>query len=239
MEISLYQINHDRDAEGAAFMSLHSLRKLTPYGDVNPKIYDKVFDGNVSCESLEDVYTMFNWEHPDSFSGRSMSVSDVVEVKASDTVEPGMYFCDSFGFTKIDFDAPVEASKTMRVIYAAPGREAKVLNIDPSVESLQSYVRGYFEAVFPFEEPVALLCNEEGKLNDMPLNRPIYNSDKEIVDIISGPMLITGLGAEDFCSLSDDLLEKYLNQFKDPQKFFMAEGKICSCPVKRQPAPER
>ena len=43
--------------------------------------------------------------------------------------------------------------------------------IDSDLESLQHEVGGYIEAMYPDEDPVALVCNEEGKLEGLPLNR--------------------------------------------------------------------
>ena len=63
-----------------------------------------MFDGDVECSGLEDVYAMFNETCPESFTGHSLSVSDIVEIENSDIVEKGFYFCDSFGFKKIDFE---------------------------------------------------------------------------------------------------------------------------------------
>ena len=47
-------------------------------------------------------YDKFNVEKPIDFMGHSLSVSDVVEIL--DGENKGAYFCDSFGFKKIDFD---------------------------------------------------------------------------------------------------------------------------------------
>ena len=39
-----------------------------------------------------------------------------------------------------------------------------VKEIDSDLKSLQHEVGGYIEAIYPYEDPVALVCNEEGKL---------------------------------------------------------------------------
>ena len=61
---------------------------------------------------------------------------------------------------------------------------------------------GYIEAVYPFEDPVAVIVNEEGKLEGLQLNRGIYDPDGRLYDIVSGTMLVVGLGEENFASLS-------------------------------------
>lgn len=48
---------------------------------------------------------MFNQNRPAEFHGWSLSVSDIVEVVESGIVEKGFYFCDSWGFTEIEFES--------------------------------------------------------------------------------------------------------------------------------------
>ena len=77
------------------------------------------------------------------------------------------------------------------------------------LESLQHEVGGYIEAVYPFEDPVAVICNEEGKYNGMTLNRALRDENGEIYDVLAGQFIIAGLGEESFDSLSEELIEKY------------------------------
>ena len=89
----------DRDEDSAAFLSLDNLRHTHPNAAVDPAIYDLVYSGEVNCKDLEEVFHMFNFDHPADFTGRSMSVSDVVETDGK------FYFCDSVGFQEIPNDA--------------------------------------------------------------------------------------------------------------------------------------
>lgn len=102
MKIRIYQVNLNRDTNNFAFMNLEFLGKVKGVHTVDSKIYDKVFDGEVDCKTLEDVYRMFNLNHPKDYKGRSLSVSDVVEV-VKDNGNSDFYFCDSIGFKQIDF----------------------------------------------------------------------------------------------------------------------------------------
>ena len=52
--------------------------------------------------------------------------------------------------------------------------------IDSGLESLQHEVGGYIEAIYPYEDPVALVCNEEGELEGLPLNRALRDEDGDI-----------------------------------------------------------
>lgn len=130
----------------------------------------------------------------------------------------------------------MEAEKGMTVVACYPGKTAQVIEIDGSLESMQQFVGGYIEAVYPFDDPVAVICNEEGKLNGLPLNRALYTEDGEMVDITAGNIIICGLGEEDFASLQGELLEKYLEKFKQPETFIKIGGDILAIklPEERQ-----
>lgn len=130
----------------------------------------------------------------------------------------------------------MEAEKGMTVVACYPGKTAQVIEIDGSLESMQQFVGGYIEAVYPFDDPVAVICNEEGKLNGLPLNRALYTEDGEMVDITAGNIIICGLGEEDFASLQGELLEKYLEKFKQPESFIKIGGDILAIklPEERQ-----
>lgn len=104
MEICIYQIDLDKDKDRIAFRPSEELMRFQGSDRVESGIYNRVFQGIVDCKSLEGVYYMFNVNHPDGYTGRSLSVSDVVQVIHSPSVEPGFYFCESFGYKKIDFE---------------------------------------------------------------------------------------------------------------------------------------
>ena len=93
----------------------------------------------------------------------------------------------------------------MNVLVVEPMRKPYNKEINGGLESLQREVGGYIEAHYPFANPVALICNDEGKLNGMQLNRAIRYADGTIFDVIAGTFLISGLSTEDFDSLSPEL----------------------------------
>ena len=59
----------------------------------------------------------------------------------------------------------------IKVVMVEPGKEARIDKIDNSLESMQQIVGGWIEAYYPFEEEVCIVCNDEGKINGMELNR--------------------------------------------------------------------
>ena len=112
-----------------------------------------------------------------------------------------------------------EAESGMTVVACYPGKTAQVIKITGGLEGMQQFVGGFIEAVYPFSDPVAIVCNEEGKMNGMELNRALYTEDGTMFDIVAGPMFVCGLGDEVFTSLQGDLLEKYLEKYRQPESF--------------------
>lgn len=114
----------------------------------------------------------------------------------------------------------------MNVLVIEPMKKPYLKDIDSGLSSLQREVGGYIEAVYPYEDLVGLVCNEEGKLEGLPLNRAVYGEDGELVDIIAGTFLIVGLSEDNFGGLSDELAQKYTKLFESPEVFYSANGKI-------------
>lgn len=108
----------------------------------------------------------------------------------------------------------------MRILFVEPNAEPRAVEIDGSLASMQSLVGGLIQVVYPFEDRVALICNDEGKLIGLPQNRPLKHSETgEIYDIVCGPFFLCSAPAdsENFESLPDDLIEKYSKVFALPK----------------------
>ena len=118
----------------------------------------------------------------------------------------------------------------MKVLRVEQYKPPFVKEIDPGLESLQSEVDGWIEAIYPFEDDVALICNEEGKINGLELNRALRDENGEVLDAIAGPFLIVGLGDEDFDSLSDEMTEKYRDIFAQPEVFIRTNSGLLVLP---------
>ena len=125
----------------------------------------------------------------------------------------------------------MEAEKGMTVVACYPGKTAQVIEIKDGLKGMQEFVGGYIEAIYPFDDPVAIICNEEGKLNHMELNRALYTEDGEMFDIVAGPMFVCGLGEEEFASLQGKLLEKYLEKYKQPETFIKIGSDILAMKI--------
>ena len=117
------------------------------------------------------------------------------------------------------------------VVACYPGKTATVIRIQNTLEAKQAFVGGYIQAVYPFDDPVAIVCNEEGKINGMEPCRALFDEDGDIYDIIMGPFLICGLDDEGFISLTKEQQEEYLAMFRHPQMFFLLNGEMVAIPI--------
>lgn len=103
--VHIYQINPDRDVNRVNFASADLLLRFN--GGINAvdrSIYDEVYAGDVEFKSLEDIFRKFNQDdRPNAQDMHSLSVSDVVEIRHNDDADlNGYWFCDSFGWKKLD-----------------------------------------------------------------------------------------------------------------------------------------
>ena len=123
------------------------------------------------------------------------------------------------------------APEKMTVLVVEPRKEPYVKEIDPGLHALQAEVGGDIAASYPFDDPVGLVLNDEGKLIGLDLNRSLRDEHGEIYDIVAGTFLVVGLGPESFASLPPDMIQKYTEQFKRPELFASINGQIVSVPV--------
>lgn len=108
----------------------------------------------------------------------------------------------------------------MTVLKVAPYKTPETIEIDGSLESMQAVVGGLIQAIYPFEEPVALVCNDEGKMLNLPANRILLEPKTEdIRDIIFGTFFLCGAPAdsENFTSLTPDQIKTYTKRFYSPE----------------------
>ena len=104
----------------------------------------------------------------------------------------------------------------MRILLIEPECPPVVREIDGSLYSMQTLVGGTIQALYPFEDEVALICNDDGKCLDLPLNRALYQPESgQLYDIIAGTFFLCGAppDSEDFTSLTAEQLAHYPNRF--------------------------
>ena len=111
----------------------------------------------------------------------------------------------------------------MKVLVVEPQKPCRVQEIE-SLADMQQLVGGDIEAVYPFQELVAVVCNSEGKLLGLPMNRPLLDEDRLPYDIIRGTFFIAGLGREDFVSLTDEQIQRYKSLYDNVQTLPVRNG---------------
>ena len=77
----------------------------------------------------------------------------------------------------------------MKILVIAPNDRPKRVEIPHTLAEMQRVVGGHIQAVYPWEDLVALVCDEEGLINGKPLNRYIMPGM-----VIAGTFFICGLG---------------------------------------------
>lgn len=103
----------------------------------------------------------------------------------------------------------------MKILVVEPGRAPYEKEIAPSLAAMQAVVGGTIQAIYPFEEPIALICNDEAKLLGLPLNRALYGSNGRIYDVIAGTFFLCNapLDSSEFTSLDDG--QRMMAKFRD------------------------
>ena len=114
----------------------------------------------------------------------------------------------------------------MKVLMIEPGKVPYETEIENSLRAMQEAVGGRIQTVEFSDDPAVLICNQEGKMKGMPLNRPLHDSRGEVYDIIAGRFFIAGAGEDDFCDLPDHLLKKYEEEFHQPKQFKRVAGRV-------------
>ena len=122
---------------------------------------------------------------------------------------------------------------TTHILLIEPNHSPRSRNIADTLESLQQIVSGLIQAVYPFEEPVALVCNEEAKLEGLPPNRALRDEDGNMYDIVCGTFFLCSAppGSENFESLTNEQMERYTKRFLHPEVFLRVNGEIVAVPV--------
>ena len=87
-------------------------------------------------------------------------------------------------------------------------------------------VGGLIAAIYPWEDPVALVCDDEGLLKGYELNRLVSRDT-----IITGTFFICGLAEDNFTSLPDEYMEKYERLFRYPEIFVRTGAGVMAIPM--------
>lgn len=107
----------------------------------------------------------------------------------------------------------------MDVLVVEPGYAPYEKSIN-GLDEMQATVGGLIQAIYPYEEQVAIVCNEEGLLHGLEFNRSVPGGYGGVV----GTFFICGIGEEDFCSLTPEQMEKYRKEYHKAEILIGARG---------------
>ncbi len=116
------------------------------------------------------------------------------------------------------------------IVYVQAGRKAEIITVENTLSTFQNLVGGRIEVLYPFQEEVAVVACEDGKVFGHRPNRAICadaNISNEIIDIVFGDFFICGapVSEENFTSLTKELQRKYISSFLYPEKFHVIDSK--------------
>ena len=212
MQIRIFQIDHEKNNQHRMFRGYEETQRL---GGVDASTYRQIYGGTVNCKTLDDVYALCNLKHPPGYLGRSLSVSDVVEICSGEG--KGFYFCDTFGFQKIDFEIDkTDHEKMLTVLICEPGKEPYVAEILDTYKAMQSVVGGLIEPIyFEPENKAVIFCDEEFLYKGYAPNRMVGDC------LVQGTFLIVGNGIDDegeqiSVSLTDAQIKQFSEDFCYP-----------------------
>lgn len=122
----------------------------------------------------------------------------------------------------------------MQIVLVEPNKAARPVEIEDNLHAMQALVGGPIQALYPWEDPVALICNDEGKILGLPLNRVLGD-----YEIIAGTFFICGIQGENFSGLTEQQIQKYQQMFRSPEKFINTPGRILCIRMNPVISPER
>ena len=119
----------------------------------------------------------------------------------------------------------------MRILVVEPLKSPEVREIDGTLESMQQIVGGTIQAIYPFDDPVTIVVNDEGKLLGFPPNRGLRDDAGELYDIICGTFFMCGLTEENFGSMTEEQIKKFSKEYETPELFVRLNGELLALPL--------
>lgn len=129
--------------------------------------------------------------------------------------------------------------RKIKVVLLEPGKLARTVEINASLEGMQSVVGGLIEPFYPFEEQVSIVCNEESKINGMRPNRSVKNDEGVMIDFIFGPAFLCDCRGESLDSLSNEQIDRYSKMFRYPEHLVKLNDTLIGVPFNPQRDKER
>ena len=112
------------------------------------------------------------------------------------------------------------AVEQMTVLVVEPGYAPYEKTIPNTLEAKQELVGGLITAIYPYEEMVAIVANDEGILLNMEFNRSVEGGYGGVF----GSFFVCGLTEDDFCSLPPDQMERFKKKFRKAEILLGVRG---------------
>ena len=109
-------------------------------------------------------------------------------------------------------------TKKIKVLVLRPNEAPQVEEHTETLETWQGLVDGLIQVIYPHDDDTCIILNDEGKLLDMPMNRPLRDADGRAYDVMCGTIIIARapVDSEYFESLTDEQVAKYSQMYAEP-----------------------
>lgn len=118
----------------------------------------------------------------------------------------------------------------MKILVIEPECKPNVQEIDGELETMQKIVGGLIQPLYPFNEPVAIVANDEGKLLGLPMNRGLRDESGKLYDILCGTFFLCGIDEDNFTSLTEEQIQRFQQMFDTPELFMKVNGEVLILP---------
>ena len=107
----------------------------------------------------------------------------------------------------------------LTVLVVEPRKKPYAHQVPARLEAYQALVGGDIEAVYPFDEPVALVCHSEGKLLGLSPNRVLADAHGVPYDLVRGTFFLVVVRDGNFTSLTGEQLKRYQEKYSREMVF--------------------
>ncbi len=137
---------------------------------------------------------------------------------------------DNFDCANFAVEEERDLTAPLQVLLVQPEKPPTRIELPPTLAAMQEAVGGSIQAVYAFPS-VAIVCNDSGKLDDLPPNRALRDERGEAYDVICGDFFIAGVGEEDFCSLTEAQLTEFEQKYAQPEQFLETPYGVVVAPM--------
>ena len=109
----------------------------------------------------------------------------------------------------------MDEENLIKVLLVEPFNKLKMITIENNYQAISEIVCGDVDEYMPFEDDVALLCNVDGKRLSLSASHTVTDTETGKTELIYGSFILIGAGEfdDEYHSLDDDLIDKYMDLF--------------------------